>query len=372
MKDDHGTEEPMNRDLVLPVGGGTKMQGQVPSIRQSSYNTFNACQRLWFLRHVLCLRPTQREVRRAADVGTYWHEYMRARYVAYSKHPDWDADAGGGYATASVGVLLQNDLDALRVAAAEDLSGEVAAVMRSLQECADKAIVMGHIFWRRHPIGPDSAFTVQDVELDVDVELEGVPCGGRLDLVLRDAKGRLWLVDHKSSTKPLSQAIYGRPWAFQCQWYTWLAYQHYGQWPGGFIYNLMLQPTIKKCGKDEKTATLEGITTEGAYLQRVAKWYADYPEPVSKATWIPIHHLPDRPSVSELHEATCRVRGNAKDGAMWVGECDHTMRTCRGMFKPCAYLPFCDTDPAAWPAVPGFEQRFEEVADVEEKEEVDA
>jgi len=352
-------------NLALSVGSGIKMQGQVPSLRQSSYNTFQACQRLWFLRHVLALRPAAREIRRAADVGTYWHEYMRARYTSYPTHPKWDDNAAHFYAAESVGCLLGRDLDALRVAAAEDLSGEVAAVMRSLKECADKAIIMGFVFWDNHPIGPETAFTIQDVELDIDIELEGIPCGGRLDLILKDAKNRLWLVDHKSSSKPPSQSIYGRPWAFQSQWYMWLAYKHYGKWPVGFIYNLMLQPTIKKCGKDEKAATLGGITTEEAYLNRVEAWYADYPEPFSKATWIPWRVF-DQPDVSDLIAATKRVRGDAKNGSVWVGECDHTMRTCRGMFKPCVYLPFCDTDPAAWPGMPGFEQRFEPVDEEEE------
>lgn len=95
-------------------------------------------------------------------------------------------------------------------------------------------------YWEYDALHPIEGEVVA-VEKYMKVELQGsgLYLSGRLDLILRDALGNLWVVDHKTSADKLNQAALDVD--EQLTAYAYLTFREYGVVPAGVIYNTILK-----------------------------------------------------------------------------------------------------------------------------------
>ena len=177
-------------------------------ISNSERMTF-ACQHKWWLRYRLGLAPKQQDDK-AQSFGTLWHEVME-HY---------------GLGSGDLGVVLKLDLDLdtrLRLA---DLLARYDA------------------FWK----GFDGA-TLVSSEAVYSAPCRAPGTGnpspvtgfrGKLDKLIRMPDGRLWVVDHKTTSTDLDNWRARNAYKPQGLSYCWLVWQATGELPAGVIYDVVL------------------------------------------------------------------------------------------------------------------------------------
>jgi len=344
--------------------GGNEFEAHVPLIRQSCLKDFSSCQRLFLLKHILGLTPKTVIRSPAADTGTFWHEAMSAMYSTRDmsevrricfNHRD-------------------NILSRLYDLEAEDLTGTISEQIANVKMACAKGLAMAEIFFSHHPLTEDFEIVANEQPLLVPIEPGHGLARVKPDLILL-ARGKHWIVDHKSSSDKPEDVMVGKPWSYQTRLYSWAVRKHYGVPLGGFIFNKMQVPGIKLCGTDKKGAEKEGITPEEFYLRRVAEWYEKQPHMTIESQWFPC------PGAEEL-DASLKALAyrvahlfpveKQQDLDVFFPK-DGSCYTCRKFNRTCPYMAICDTQPEAWgPVISGFYTQNFEIPEEEKEEETHA
>ena len=122
---------------------------------------------------------------------------------------------------------------------------------------------------------------------------EGIMLTGRADLLVRDSKGQLWVVDHKTSNS-YTPGLSGLDVDDQLTAYMYLCWKTLGEMPVGVLYNVLLKkvpekPRVLKSGKLSK-AKDQG-TTVSLYMEAINEMgldpgdYADILEYLDATGW---------------------------------------------------------------------------------------
>lgn len=354
----------------LNVGGSEYRFGR-PVFRQSNLKDFHACNRLFFLRHVLGLSPNVEKRSVSADTGTFWHKAMQTYYETPNPvDPQREA-------TLACEDLLCRICKPLEAQEAEDLTGTVPQQIEDLTMCCNKGLAMAAIFFDRFPIcdGLEVVATEQPIVVPFKLSTgQDILVRVKSDLIIR-GNDKLWVVDHKSSGDKPEDVMVGKPWSFQTRLYAWAVRNHYQEPLGGFIYNKMQMPGIKLCGKDEKGAEAEGTTPEEFYLKRVVEWYEKQPHQTIESVWIPCsgeYHLDPglQGLLKDIHDRI-RFFSDTSPAPLTLFPQDGSCWNCRKFNRTCPYMAICDTDPVAWcHTIAGFyQQDLEELPEQGEEQE---
>lgn len=215
------------------------------AINQSQLKTWRQCQQRWEYRYGQRLIPKQKE--RALTIGTWVHACLETHY----RDGDWRI--GFNQYLAEYNSLFEEERLAL------DRGRRRTGVGTPLPDII-KRIIRSYFYYYKA-----DGWTVHSVEQVFDVTFKGIRFKGRIDLIIKDAEGLLWLVDHKTGA-----SIPQNPNTFhamdpQLILYPWAAKRMWGLELNGIIYNYV----------KSKPPTLPQLTKTGKFSRR--KINTDYP-----------------------------------------------------------------------------------------------
>ncbi len=227
-------------------------------IHVTERSSFRKCRRNWALRSLLCLRPQQLPVTTSYWVGSGIHAGLEGYYKSLCKKK----------------VKPGNALKAWRAWFEEHIDGK--ELWNEEQQIVDEAtalvegILRHYIQWAPEQ---DKGLTFLANEVEVERKLpSGVILCGTLDLVAKDAKGRLMVIDHKSSVQKPDLG-----WLElddQMTAYLWLAEEGFSTKtpPSDGLHNILKKslPTIPPLLKDGTISRAKSWdTTAEVYRQAV-------------------------------------------------------------------------------------------------------
>ena len=311
-------------------------------ISQSCIACGKRCEMKMFLRYRLGIKPKVAEFKKAPRLGDIFHLLMKY----------------GPEGIETVRASVRADQDALmkRVSAGEDLTGELARTCQGLTELFNKALVMAQIFWTKFPQPANLKTLAREIKIVMPPDANcKYPRRGKIDLLQVDENDRsVWVRDSKTTSRDTMFTLSGCGWSIQSRFYRMLTSHYIKEMIDvskimGFIYDVAQVPGIKMCGKDEKGAKEENITSFEFYMKRVKTWYADKGIEAMSSKAI-VFNEPMMPA--ELQRAIDRIVelfDRPLDPANF--DRDVTMDSCKCYNRTCDYMKLCESSPAGWPSI---------------------
>lgn len=242
-----------------------------------------------------------------------------------------------------------------RINKGEDLEGYLAREAKEIGDLYNKALAICTIYWERFPpkdyidtIGREMVLerTYSPPMRGIQTSSSEVPLIGIIDWLVSDDRSYTnWIRDFKTTSQSFEMKVTGLVYGLQGRFYRFLCKDKHIK---GFILDMIKTPGIKLCGKDKKTADLEGITPAEAYKARVEEWYETEDEVMeSRAVAFLDEPVDNKELMTHLNYA-CQL---------WLTDCDPkkfmrdiTLRKCTGFRKQCPYYGLCSSAMATWPA----------------------
>lgn len=192
----------------------------------SEVKTWQRCPKQWDYKYGQDLVPRRRQ--RPLFLGSWVHSCLEAYYT----QGDWKI--GHAPYVAEWNKLFDEEREEL------GKKGPLPDLV--------KRIIQSYLWYYR-----DDPWEVLYVEQEFKVKLKGdVGVKGIIDLVVRDAEGLIWVIDHKTaSTIPEATAFHAMD--PQLMVYPWAASKVLGIEPAGIIYNYVKSkpPSLPKLNKDD-------------------------------------------------------------------------------------------------------------------------
>ena len=94
-------------------------------------------------------------------------------------------------------------------------------------------------------------FEIKRIEVEVDIIFEGIRLRGKIDLTFCTKDGKLWILDHKTTSRLDLKTVAGWDFRFQFMFYLWLAMKAMPDVTfAGYYINAIKKPTIQVRQKD--------------------------------------------------------------------------------------------------------------------------
>lgn len=164
---------------------------------------------------------------------------------------------------------------------------------------------------------------------------------GRLDLLIRDTEGLLWLVDHKTASQiPQSTSFHSMD--PQLMMYPWAAERSLGIHISGVIYNYVKSrpPTIPKLNKDGSISRRK-VSTDYPTLFRFLK-ESGYDPNDFREILIPLRKKSNFLRRYKLPRESTVTREIVLDQLATVKRIDETKRFVRNITRDCVRCPYHD------------------------------
>lgn len=308
-----------------------------PKIHSSTITQYQTCPRKFMYSELLHLQP-KGYYASALSVGSIYHRYMECFYSGVSTH---DADFKiAAHMTKTVDDLLK-DADALGILP----NGKSVNTIRE-HMTKDHALARAMALWSWHfsPFPPTTS-TDKWAVVAVELSVETPQIAGRLDMILRNKDtGRLWIVDHKTTSQSPAHVSGAFKFAIQPFLYRKLAAAHFSEDPAGIIHNVIRKPRI----------LLKSSQTLTDYAREVIEWYEgdgkwkknaelhELDPPFVRS----IIHFTDTPATEsqlQLEEVSAASRANLDPDRF-----PRYAHSCFAWNRPCPYLPICQADKVRW------------------------
>lgn len=295
------------------------------NFNQSRIKTFNRCPKQYEYKYVEQLEPKRKM--RPLYLGSWVHACLEQLY----KGGDWKI--GHAEYVNNWNKLFDEEKLALRTRG--------KTVGPPLPELVER--IMRSYLWYYRNDGWEPYAVEQILEVPTPLKIDGrtFVFKGRLDLIIRDDEGLLWLVDHKTaSTIPDATSFHAMD--PQLMLYPWAAQQQYGIELAGIIYNYVRSrpPTIPKVNRDGSLSRRK-ISTDYPTLLRFLKQegydpsdFLDVLRPLArKSEFLRRYRLPREPYVT---------KEVLKDTLSVVKRIDETKRFTRTITRDCVRCPYHD------------------------------
>jgi RecB family exonuclease len=295
------------------------------NFNQSRIKTFNRCPKQYEYKYIDLLEPKKKM--RPLYLGSWVHSCLEMLY----KEGDWKL--GHIPYVQDWNKLFDEEKLALRTrgkTVGPPLPELVERIMRSYQ-------------WYYKNDGWEPYAVEQILEVPTPLILKGrrFIFKGRLDLIIKDDEGLLWLVDHKTASS-IPDATSFHAMDPQLMLYPWAAQEQYGIELAGIIYNYVKSkaPTIPKVNKDGSLSKRK-IVTDYPTLLRFLKQegydpadFIDTLRPLAKKSeYLRRYRLPREPYVTKQV---------LLDTLSVVKRIDETKRFTRTITRDCVRCPYHD------------------------------
>lgn len=319
----------------------SKLNDQKRAISATSIVDGLRCERLYYFKYRIAIRPKVRQYSKGATTGTLVHKLMKA--------------GRDGVEKIQQDIIKQHSSLVERIKAGEDLTGDLARAADDLNHLYQKARAIVTIFWERFP--PKNYMTT----ICREERKEGfahsyftqgaVPCVWIADWIVRDDRAdTIWIRDVKTTGEDFESIMVGFLYSIQCRFYRIMASQEeWGDKVKGFILDMVRVPTIKLCGKDEKQAAKLGCTPFEAYVQRVKEWYENEAEETMKSEAIIFNEDIHSPEMMRSLGRVIDLWERPAEFSLFSR--DLTRSRCYWNRKTCPYYALCSSSPAAWPSL---------------------
>jgi RecB family exonuclease len=289
----------------------------LPAINQSQLKAWRNCQQMWKYKYEDRLAPKGKV--RPLFLGSWVH----AALESYYKDGDWKV----GHRE------YVQQYNALKEEERVELETKRGRRGRPLPELVTQ-IMKSYVWYYRN-----DEWEVVLTEEVFDVELKGVRFKGRIDLIIKDGRGLLWVIDHKTASQiPMATAFHAMdPQLFI---YPWAAKKQWGMDIAGVMFNYVKSkpPSIPKLTKSGYLSRRK-IVTDYPTLMRFLKEnefdphdFTDILKPLmKKSEFLRRYKLPREETVLKriLQEA------------LWTGReiMDHP-HTVRNITRDCVRCPY--------------------------------
>jgi RecB family exonuclease len=293
----------------------------VTSFSQSKLKTFNRCPKQYEYKYVQNLEPKRKE--RAPYLGTWLHACLESYY----KTGDW-----------KVGHQEYLDIwNSMFEEEREELSKIRGKPGRPLPEVVER--IMRSYLWYYRNDGWEAV--IIEKELNVPTPL-GVNFKGRLDLVVKDEEGLMWMVDHKTTGNIPDPNVY-HAMDPQLMLYPWATEKQYGITLAGVVYNYIKSkpPSVPQLTAKTQQISKRKILTDYPTLVRFLKEQGEDPQDwahvlrplMRESPFLKRYRLP-----RERH-VTQEVLKDALSVVKRMGE---ARRFSRSISKDCTMCPYVD------------------------------
>lgn len=188
---------------------------------QSEITTMDDCSMIWFWRYGMLLRR-KGWFSWASVYGTAFHSTMEEMYATKGKR--WSPAA----------LVIPQGIVLTKQQLVEKEYWERVLKVQT-ERYADR--------WK----DDFELFNIQKLERDVDITFEGIRLRGKIDLTFITLDGRLWLLDHKTTSRLDLKTVAGWDFRFQFMFYLWLAMQEMPDEKfAGYYINAIKKPTIRQ------------------------------------------------------------------------------------------------------------------------------
>ena len=198
----------------------------VVMVSTSEMRVFQRCEREHALLYTLGYKPIERA--HALRVGSLVHAALESWWL-------WRTDSEVGR------------LDTALAKVAHAIREDDCRVDEFDRVRVEELIRGYHAEWADEPletIAVEAEFTTPIVDPDMGTELPGIVLGGRIDALVRDADGYVWVVEHKTATDPGAGAYWARlSLDLQCSVYL-IGAQALGFKPKGVLYDVIGKPKV--------------------------------------------------------------------------------------------------------------------------------
>jgi hypothetical protein len=221
-------------DLV-PASQGPFTGKPLITINNSQLKAWRRCQRMWMYKYDEGIVPKKRA--RPLFLGSWVHACLESHY----RDGDWKL----GHQ------LYLTEWNKLFDEEKEELSKRSGPLPQLVER-----IMRSYLWYTRN-----DGWKVHAVEQIFSVEFKGILFKGRIDLIIEDEDGKLWVVDHKTaSTIPESTAFHAMD--PQLILYPWAAEKMWGLDIAGVIYNYVKSkaPSVPKLNKDGSLSRRKIVT----------------------------------------------------------------------------------------------------------------
>lgn len=152
-------------------------------VSPSQLKVWKECEQAWYYSYVDELKPKMARSR-ALDIGTYTHELMHVIYQYHKAFPD--VKYGSDEVLDMIVARVKKDIEERNL----DTINITAIVLK---------LITKYVTWQSARI--DTGITVIGVEKEFKVQMteDGLILHGFIDLVYRDASGKIRIRDHKTS-----------------------------------------------------------------------------------------------------------------------------------------------------------------------------
>jgi len=208
---------------------------QTVNFNQSRLKTFDRCPKQYEYKYVQLLQPKRHE--RALFLGTWIHACLETHY----RDGDWKI--GHQIFVNQWNKLFEEEQEALRKKGKRFLP--------PLPEVVERVMKSYLWYYRDENWTPRYVETILEVPTPLIIDGTRFVFKGRLDLVIEDEEGLLWLVDHKSASNiPQPTAFHAMD--PQLMLYPWAAQEQFGIEIAGVIYNYVgsKPPSVPQLNKD--------------------------------------------------------------------------------------------------------------------------
>ena len=178
---------------------------------------------------------------------------------------------------------------------------------------------------------------VKHIEEVLDIEFEGIRLKGMIDMIVQMPSGKLWIFDHKTTSRLDPNTVMGWDYRFQFMFYLWLAMK---KWPDlefcGFTINAIKKPALRQ-GKTESTATFLSRIEMDMVSEPDKYFYRDN-LPLTKEAMLHFETFILKPKLNRIRLLTS---DSTSDIIKEVLVHNPNTDACLHYNKPCAFLPLC-------------------------------
>ena len=294
----------------------------LPAINQSQLKAWRNCQRMWEYKYHDRISP--KEKARPLFLGSWVHACLESYY----RDGDWKI--GHREYLSQYDALREEErvaLETKRGRRGTPLPDLVTRIMKS------------YLWYYRN-----DEWEVVLTEEVFDVELKGVRFKGRIDLIIRDSRGLLWVIDHKTAaTIPMATSFHAMdPQLFI---YPWAAKKMWGMDVDGVMYNYVKSrpPTLPQLTKKTGVLSKRRINTDYPTLMRFLKEndldprdFSDVLRPLmKKSEFLRRYRLPREETVLK------RILQESLWTAREIMDHPHTVRNITRDCVRCPYQAIC-------------------------------
>lgn len=292
---------------------------------QSRLKTFDRCPKQYDYKYNQLLQPKQHE--RPLFLGSWIHACLETHY----RDGDWKI--GHQIYVNQWNKLFEEEQLALRQ--------KGKRLLPPLPEVVERIMKSYLWYWREDGWKPKYIETVLEVPTPLKIDGRVFVFKGRLDLVIEDDDGLLWLVDHKSaSTIPQPTAFHAMD--PQLMLYPWAAEKQMGIQLAGIIYNYVgsKPPSVPKINRNG-TISKRKVKTDYPTLLRFLKQNdfdpADF-KPVLKQLYRKSEFL----RRYRMPRERVVTREILLDTLSKIKRIDETKRFTRTITRDCVRCPYMD------------------------------